>query len=216
MKKNAIVILVLMLFVKVLFSQENKSQFLFLEYRDATIHFRTELQSIEKVNYNLVENKLYFIDRSDKQIKIASGIDNIASIQIGDKSYVIDEKGLKEILSTNPVLILVQYKARSISKPAQVGYGGTSSVASVSTYSDYRSGGQQTILKNQDIEVSNIYNCYWIEKNNKKYKFENKDQFLKIYAKRKDYIRQYLQDSKVDFDKKSDIVKLVRFAEGLN
>lgn len=216
MKKITIIGLLLALTAISSFSQENKSQFLFSEYKDATILYKTGLQSIEKVNYNLIDEKLYFIDRSDKQIKIASYIDNIASIQIGDKSYVIDENGLKEILLINPILLYIQYKAKTRSKPSQVAYGGTSSISSVSTYSEYQSGGQQTKLKNQDLEVSNIYNCFWIEKNKKKYKFDNKDQFLRIYTKKKDLIRQYLQDNKVDFTKKNDIVRLVQFAEGLN
>jgi len=216
MKRALSILFTLLTFTVVVYAQGETSNFLFESYKDAILFYKNGLQSNEKVNFNMIDEKLYFIDRSDKQIKIASGTDNITSILIDDKSYVIDENGLKEILATNPVLLYVRYKVQSRSKPTQVAYGGTSNISSVSTYSDYRSGGQQTILKSQDMEVSNIYNCYWIEKNNKKYKFENKDHFFRIYAKKKDLIGQYLQDNKVNFTNKNDIIKLVLFAEGLN
>ncbi len=213
--KKWITILLFLTIIYNVYSQQNNANFLFPDYQKAIINFNWGAQSTEKINYNLVEEKLYFIDKSDSLIKIVSGIQSIASIQIQDKFYIIDTYGLKERVTTEPPFLYVQYKAATTSQPTTVAYGGSSNIASVSTYTDYRSGGQQTILKNSGLQVSNISPVYWLEKNSRFYQFDNKKQFLKIYPAFKDKLKVYLSENKVDFGSVCDVKKLVEFAEAL-
>lgn len=214
MKKVILILATWAMILPYAFSQQNDfSSYLFDGYKDATIYFKGGLYSQEKVNYNMIDEKLYFIDRKDNQIKVASPIENIVSIQIGDKTYEIDYSGMKEVLNTTPT-IYVQYKAKSKVKDPKVAFGNTSGVSSVTTYSELRDG-EHALLKSQDRVLSEIYHIYWVEKNKKLKKFSNFNQFVKIYPKNKDVLKAYIEKEKIDFENVDSIVALVNYAENL-
>lgn len=215
MKKISMLFLMFLSLSFVAKAGEKDSSFLFPEYQKAEVVYLNGSQSDETVNYNLVDEKLYFIDRSDQRVKVVSDVQHIAAIRIKDKSYLLDVNGFREVIFTDPIEFCVQYKAGHQIVNSNVGYGGTSSVASVSTYSSYRAGGQETIIKQPDIQVSAIYNCYWIGKGNKQYKFTDKNQFLKIYPKQKQKINEYIDTQKLDFNSVLQVAGLVKFAETL-
>ena len=76
----------LLLFLSVLFcavsegyaqSGENSS-FLFGDYQEATVYLKNGRQVRNKMNYNLVSEKFYFIDERDgQQVKILSNVDEV-------------------------------------------------------------------------------------------------------------------------------------------
>lgn len=195
-------------------SQEKLLGYLFDDYKDATVHFKGNQQSNEKVNYNLLDGKLYFIDRQDNRIKVVSDVDKIAFVKVGDRSFLLDGDGMKEVVSTSP-LIYVKYNAKSRKKPSKAAYGGTSQVSSSTSYAELRDGGSHAFMKNDEIEIHSHYNEYWIEKGGKKRKFAQFKQFIKIYSKHKEQLEQYIKDNNVNFEDVKAIIELCRYAEGL-
>lgn len=213
-KKHHILFLFLIGSLITLQAQNEETGFLFEDYADATIYFKGGLASEEKVNYNLLNNTLYFIDKQDGEIKSVSGIENLISVRVGGRTFLVEKDGLTEVLPTKPV-IYVQYKAKGRTKAATAAYGGTSETSSTKSYSELRDGGSHARLKDLEFEISNLYNYYWIEKEEKKKKFTNFKQFLKIYPNHKNILESYIKEQNIDFEDVDAIVNLCLYAEKL-
>src|SRR5690606_18039713 len=71
------------------FRARNKecSAYLFDGYHDAVVYFHDGRKSTEKVNYNLVESALYFIDKRDGPVKVASDYTIIDSLIIAGRTF---------------------------------------------------------------------------------------------------------------------------------
>jgi hypothetical protein len=133
---------------------------------------------------------------------------------MGDRKFLMDVDGLKEVVAEDP-LIYVQMKAKTKAKAKTIGYGGSDGVASVTTYSEFKSGGQISILENDAYEVSSVYKIYWIVKNNKRKLITNFKQLQKMYPKNKEQISNYIETKNVNFDNVTQFVDLVKYAESL-
>lgn len=214
MKRILFTLLIWIGFFSLVLSQHNLSEYLFDDYKDATVHFKGNLKSNERVNYNLLNGKLYFIDKHDNKIKVVSDIEKIAFIKVRDRNFLLDNDGLKEVVSTLP-LVYVKYNAKSRRKPSKAAYGGTSQVSSSANYTELRDGGSHAFLKNDDVEIFLHYNEYWIEKDGKKKKFTQFKQFIKIYSGHKEQLEQYIKDNNINFEDAEAIVELCRYAENL-
>lgn len=214
MKKINSLVTVYTLLVLTSFSQATYGQFLFNEFSDATIYYNNGLHTQEKINYNLVESSLYFIDKKDNEKKIASQTGNISSIKIADREYVFHQNELKEYYGGTPD-IWVKFKFKGRLKAPTVGYGGSGDIASVNTYTNFQEGGQYSSLKKNEFEMTSILHCYWIQKERKIYKIDSFKQLLKLYNPCSDILQHYINDKKTDFEDVAAVVALIRYAESL-
>lgn len=213
MKNYRLLLLSWIAFFSLILQAQEKREFLFEEYQDAMVYFKGLLQSQEKVNYHLVKNKLYFIDKGDGRIKELSDIGNILVIKVGDREFVPTRDGMQEMFPTTP-LIYVQYRAKGIPKAPKGAYG-VAQGAAITTYSEFREGGAHAKLKEYDYEIKEYYNDYWIEKNDKKRAFKDFKQFLKLYPKHKTVLQEYIREKNVDFMDVQAMIALCLYAESL-
>lgn len=213
MKKNQIFIYLLIVFSGQLFAQDSLS-FQFPKYSNATIVYKNGTSTQEKINYNFVEQSLYFVDKKDNQVKVVGNTDPIALIRVEERRYLIDADGLKEVVGEEP-LVYVQLKAKTKAKPKTIGYGGSDGVAAVTTYSEFKAGGQISILENKTYEVSSVYKVYWVVKNNKRKLITNFKQLQKLYPKNRAQISNYIETKNLDFDNATQFVDLIKYAESL-
>lgn len=213
MKKNQIFIYLLIVFSGQLFAQDSLS-FQFPKYSNATIVYKNGTSTQEKINYNFVEQSLYFVDKKDNQVKVVGNTDPIALIRVEERRYLIDADGLKEVVAEDP-LIYVQMKAKTKTKAKTIGYGGSDGVAAVTTYSEFKAGGQISILENKTYEVSSVYKIYWIVKNNKRKLITNFKQLQKLYPKNRTQVSNYIETKNLDFDNVAQFVDLIKYAESL-
>ena len=200
-------------FTFIAMSQE-ETGFLFGEFKEATIHFSGGFQSIEKVNYNILDKELYFIDKNDGLIRIVTGMDRIRIVRIDNRNFIPVKTGMHEAFPTTPP-IFVEYMPKVQKKGQQVGYGGTSQVASTST-NNYLENQNFIFPQKKDYEATSFYNCYWIELNGKKKKFANFNQFLKIYPKHKSILDGRIKTDEIEFNDTQKVIDLCLYAESLN
>jgi len=196
------------------FSQQEPSGFLFTEYQDAQVYVAGTFSN-EKVNYNVMDKQLYYIDQRDGLVRIVDNMSRIRIIKMDNRNFIpVPSGGLQEALPTTPP-IFVEYLPKVKRKGQQVGYGGTSELTS--TNASHYLGREGYILpEKQDIVATSLYNCYWIEKNGKKKKFANFKQFVKIYPENKAILDEYIKMNNVEFNNSEEIVKLCLYAESLN
>ena len=80
-------------FVLTAISQKENSDFLFDEYKEATIYFSSVSFTNEKVNYNTMDRELYYIDKSDGLIKIVMDMLSIRVIKIDNRTFLPSKSG---------------------------------------------------------------------------------------------------------------------------
>ncbi|MEC3880669.1 hypothetical protein [Parapedobacter sp. 10938] len=196
------------------YAQDPLSPFLFEDYNDAVVHFHGGQTSTEKVNYNLVESALYFIDQRDGQVKVVANYRGIDSLVIAGRTFLLDGENALEKVSDDPT-IYIRFNASSTQKPPPVAYGGTSKLASVDVYSTAFFQGLGSDRKTPEQEVSEIYHDYVIELGGKRKKFSNFKQFHRIYRDHKKALEKYVTEHELDFNDVKGIIALCRYAASL-
>jgi hypothetical protein len=201
-----------MMFAISCFGQENKSSFLFREYLPSIVYLSNGKYTEERINFNLLDDQLYFIDKGDGQVRIINKLIAIDSIKIGARKFLLDNKnGVRELVCMNPV-VYVKYKPRRRIKPSTAGFGGTSETSSVTSYSQLRSDGTQ-ILKNPEFVVTEIDPIYWVVRGGEEKKFSDIESLIKIYPERKDKVEQYNKDKNVNMKNIADVTALCHYAQ---
>ena len=74
--------------VCMLYAQDkNTSSFLFDDFQEAVVYFKNGSQFREKMNYNILANKFYFVDRVDNKVKALSNPQDIQVIKFGNRVF---------------------------------------------------------------------------------------------------------------------------------
>lgn len=214
MRKNKWTMSVLTILFLTTLSPAIHAQLLFKDFVDAKIFYNNGSYTQEKINYDIVESNLYFIDKRDNEKKVASQTGNISIIKVADRQYVFRQNELTEYYDGTPG-IWVGFKFKGRIKAATVGFGGSGNIASVNTYSNFQEGGHSAMLKETEYEVSSVFHYYSVFKNKKICKVESFKQLLKLYKPYSDILQHYINDKKTDFEDVSAIVALIRYAESL-
>lgn|SRR5690606_34184234 len=214
MKPTGFLLLLFVVFSTPSYTQESLSPFLFDEYHDAVVHFHGGQTSTEKVNYNLVESALHFIDQRDGQVKVVADYRGIDSLVIAGRTFLLDGKNALEKVSSSPIMY-IRFNANSTLKPPPVAYGGTSKLASVDVYSTAFFRGLGSDRKTPEHEVSEIYHDYVIEHDGKQKKFSNFKQLYRIYRNHSEALEKYVADHELEFNDVKGIIALCRYAESL-
>lgn len=209
MKKNSIVFLLWGL-AALAMAQGGRSYFLFKDYQQAKVFLASGSYTQEKINFNLLENQLYFIDKRDGLAKIIDRSIVVDSILVGLRKFLFTSKdGLREVVCRKP-LVYIRYNPKRRTKASEAAYGGTSETAKVTSYSQLRTDGTE-ILKESEFIVTQIDPTYWVSKDGKDREFVDLKSLAKIYPDKKEIVIRYDQEKKVNFKNVEDVVKLCQY-----
>lgn len=214
MKPTSCLLLLLTVLSMPGYGQEPLSAYLFDDYHDAVVYFRDGRKSAEKVNYNLVESALYFIDKRDGQVKVVSNYQAIDSLIIARRTFLLDGNTALEKVSPAPI-VYIRFNASSKYKPQTIGYGLSSELASVDAYSSASFQGIRTDLQGKEREVSKISHDYIIEKAGKRSRFSSFKQLYRIYPGQRATLEQYVAQHELDFNDVAGMIALCRYAGSL-
>lgn len=199
--KHCLVLFYLLGLVCTVHSQNKEgSPYLFEEFQNAVVIFKDGSQYHEKMNYNLLVNKFFFIDRKDNRVKVLSNPQDVQVIKFGNRTFYIKGNNGIEILPTNPILY-VQYKGNIRKEASKGAYGTKAETTSVRTYGGTNANnGQRYDFDPEKLILGSRYNIYWIEYKGKKKAFKNFKQFLKLYPKQKEELQLFIKENNVDFN----------------
>ena len=160
------------------------------------------------LNYNTDNQTTVFI--KDGQYMTLTGTELIDTIYIGTKKFIPVKNSIYEVVTNGSIALFLSYYNKTRPVVATVDHNGNSrkdnSQVSNTVSDVYVS---RSFKGNYDVE---ILKDYWLKKDNKFYKANNAKQFLKSFpSKIKNTIEQYIQSNNVDFNKESDLIKLVTF-----
>ena len=202
--------------VCMLYAQDkNTSSFLFDDFQEAVVYFKNGSQFREKMNYNILANKFYFVDRVDNKVKALSNPQDIQVIKFSNRVFYTEGNNGIEILPTNPVLY-VQYKGNMRKEASKGAFGQPTETTSVKTYGGtYAGRGERYEFDPEKLILGRRYNIYWVEKKGKKKSFKNFKQFLKLYPKHKEELKLFIKENNIDFNNVQQISRLCIHADSL-
>lgn len=214
--KHCLVLFFLVSFACMAHSQNKEgSPYLFEEFQNAVVFFKDGSQYHEKMNYNLLVDKFFFIDREDNKVKVLSNPQDVQVIKFGNRIFYTEGNNGIEILPTNPVLY-VQYKGNMRKEASKGGYGTGAETTSVRTYGGTNANnGQRYDFDPEKLILGSRYNIYWIEYKGKKKPFKNFKQFLKLYPKQQEQLKLFIKENSVDFNDVQQMSRLCIHAGAL-
>lgn len=190
------------------------SPFLLDKFEKAEVFFHDGSRYQETINYNLLTNRFYFIDKTDQSVKVVSNPQDIFMVKIKGRCFYQEKGYAVEVIPTHPPLF-VQYKAH-IRKEADKGaYGTTSETSSIRTYGGFGANGNRFDLNTEELFIGKRYQHYWLEKNGKRKAFKNFKQFLKLYPEHKAVLEQFIKENQLNIDNVEHVKVLCVHAESL-
>lgn len=198
-------------------AQENKSEFLFDEFQDATVFYRDGRQFMVNLNYNLIGNCFLFKDvEDDNNLKEFAYINQIAMVKTGDRTFLISRNGKSQELLQMEPQVLVEYKGKVKDPGKRAAYGGRSETSAITSISSIQSGGQYHKLEGDRRIVYGLNKTYQITHNKKEKLFSTQKQFLKIFPEQKETLEQFIKENNIDFQNPEQVVTLVNYADALH
>ncbi len=209
--RYTLTVLILVLGLSVLGAQEKQVRYLFPEFTDSYIYYKDGRVFQVPTNYDLFENKFIFIDKDNEKKEFADP-DMIVSIKVGSRIFIPISRGeTAEQIQATPQLLVRYIGNKRIKK--DLTYGGKTETASVDSHSNliYGTGddSKNTVLVKIDYQ-------FYIEKNKRMKQFSTEKQFLKIFSKHKEQLKQYIDGNKIDFETIGEVKKLCNYALSLN
>lgn len=213
--KKVFLLLIVFAWVKTSFAQEvDPALFLFDDYTEGTVLMKNGAKSKGKLNFYLPKGEFFYIDDQDgNKVKALANSDDVYLIEIGTRRFFPSEHGGLEILSPDPAFY-VRHCITFQQKEKTVGFGGTSTLGQVKTYSGNSAGDAFTSIP-IDIKPGNRYNIYWVEHKGKQKEVRNMKQFIKLFSKQKAQLQEYIDAKNVDFNDATAMLALFRYASQL-
>jgi hypothetical protein len=191
----------------------NMNQYLFPEFTECIIKSKTGTESTERGNYNTITGKMAFI-KNDAIVglSVARQADTII---LNDRRFVPFGEIFHEVVVNAPITLFIHHESRLIPPGQPVGYGGTSKVSKVNTYSHISTqGGIYSLEIPPDFEVKYMP-VYWIRRNGEMLSFLGRARFVKIFPEHKKEIGNFIKSQGIKMEDREDLIRLVRYCNEL-
>lgn len=187
------------------------SPYFFKDFREAVFLFNDGHMATADVNYNLLTETWFFVDKQDRNLrKEITGMEEISFIKVGDSLFVPKYKQLVRVLQHEP-LVTVEYVPVSSSNPKSLSYGGQTETAAVDSYTGLSGKGIISGQKMDNRVVTGIEKVYAITIKRKKKHFTDANSFAKLFEKGKRMeIIQYVKDRHIDFSSCETVLQLLK------
>jgi hypothetical protein len=191
----------------------NMSQYLFPEFTLCTIRSTTGTVSTENGNYNTITGKMAFM--KSNTIYGLAVTRQADTISFGNRLFVPFGEVFQEVVVNAPITLFIQHENRLIQPGQQVGYGGTSKVSKVNTYSHLSTqSGIYSLEIPPDFEIKYMP-VYRIRRNGEMYSFLGRTQFIKIFPEHRKEISSFIKSQGIKMEDRDDLTRLVIYCNEL-
>jgi hypothetical protein len=190
-------------------SLKNLPNLLLPAFAKSIVKMKSGEKKIAILNYNLVDQEMVFMQKDQYWV-----LDNphlIDTVYMANRTFIPFEKGFYELAVPGPVTLFIQHKAYAESLGVPTGYGARSQTTGFN-YVKTIYGGNGAI----NLKIPENYKVvddteYWIRKDGVMQKFDNKRQFLKMFADKEKELDQFMSRNKVSFENYQSVIKLVQY-----
>lgn len=191
----------------------NMNQYLFPEFTECIIKSKVGTTTTEICNYNTITGKMAFLkDNTIYGIATARQADTIT---IQNRYFVPFGENFYEVLLNAPITLFIQHESRLIAPGQEVGYGSTSKVSNVDTYSHLSTqSGVYSLEIPPDFEIRYLP-VFWVRRDGNMHSFIGKNQFLKIFPEKKKQVTAFIKEQNIKIEDPADVKKLVEYCNKL-
>ncbi len=193
---------------------KHPEQFVFPDFSVGVVKMKNKEKLALALNYNVVTEKVVF--RLKNQIFDMVEYSNVDTVFIHERKFVPLENVFYEVLVNAPVSLFIQHKGKIQSPPRPAAYGGTSELSS-STYVNNLRMGNDVYRLNSDEPITIVPDpIIWIRKDNEMHAVLNQKSLLKIFSDRKNEIKEFISQNRVDSKNPGHLIGVVNYYNGLS
>lgn len=188
---------------------ENSPQYLYDSFSIGEVLMKDGKVQPAVMNYNTVTDKLIF--EQNGQLLELSNLFTVDTIYLKDTKFIVIDNAFYEVIDTSSIPILIQHKGKLQQPKKEVGFGGTSDVASSHNISIVQMDGNYYNLPlptNFKVTIDPIYS---LMKDGKIVKFSSVRNLQKLFPEKKNEIQKFVKDGKLKFNNREDIEKIISF-----
>lgn len=188
-------------------------QYLFPDFQPGKVAMKTGKDIYLLLNYSVVLEKMMFLQRG--QVYEMVNCESVDTIYLQGKKFIPWNKIFLEVAIEDKIPLFIQHTGKDLGASKPAAYDGKSDVSS-SNYMNYMPlKGEPFRMKNIDETNIKYDDIYWIIIDGQMKSFVSKNQLLKHFPDKKNQIKKYIADNKVDFEVSDDVVKLIEFCNKL-
>lgn len=215
MKKIIVIVLItgiLTGFSKQLFGQSNQDgsmpQYLYEDFGKSTVLMKNGQVQTPQMNYNMITGMMVFF-RADKYYDLMNP-EMVDTVFLNDSRFIPVGKAFYEVIVSGPVSFFIQHKGSLLPAGKEVGYGGTSQVASTDQISNITLSSGQYNLRLPPAYIVRVAPVFWIRRDNEMSSFETEKQFLKIFPGQEEQIKTFMKENKLRVSRPADLATIIK------
>ena len=195
-----------------------RQKYLHPEFRTGHVWYTTGQAATARLNYNLLLGEIQFIQPTGDTLSLADEY-NIKHVTIQtDTFYYAPKNGyLRVTASYHPVKLAVKQSLINLSAYKVGAYDQATAVSAIRQYSTYtdQNGQTRNLKQKGDLLLAKAETFFLIDQNNRFY-VAKKAAFLIVFRNRRAEIIKYLKANAIDFNKETDLKKLLQFCSNLS
>lgn len=214
--KNLVIFLIFSLTAAGLQAQAYDPLFIFDQFLSAKIHFKNRSVTVANMNYDAVNDRMYFKQGEDMmELTNAAMIDSIS--WAGKRCFVPREKGYMEKVIVDNGTVYIAWRIQNVNVGSKGALGAvtqgkveTISIRSLGVFSATDAKGHSA-----DVFQQKNNNEYYLSINGKLEKINNIKQAQKLYPAHKEAIRSFVKEHNINMKEPLSALEFLNYCLGL-
>ena len=190
---------------------------LFSQFENGTVFFKNGGQSSAKLNYDMVQQQMLFLDKDGTEMKISDPL-TIIIVKIGERRFLpASSRGVfYEEIQAGEGSFFVQRVAFFLSAGKAAGYGGYSQTQASSSVGSLQPGGGTYEKLNSGDKFKQVTNFFYYLQSGSKYKkFYSAKTLGKLFKGHESEIEIFANKESINFRKMEDVARMVEYCYSL-
>ncbi|HEV7329422.1 MAG TPA: hypothetical protein VGN63_00125 [Flavisolibacter sp.] len=186
----------------------------FLQFTNGKVYFKDGSQVEAKLNYSHLVDEMHFIDRKEDTLALTN--ENTIQFIVVDKDTFYYHNGYQRLLMQTRGIKLTYKQVWALGDVKKMGaFNQANTSAAITTVSTFvGKDGSYHLTLNEDLDLRRVEQFFLGDPFNR-FGLASKKNVLELFAKKQQTIKIYLKKNNVDFTRKDDLEKLVRFLANL-
>lgn len=214
--KNLAIFLLFSVYALVATAQANDPLFIFDQFYNAKIHFKNRSVTVAPMNYDAVNDRMYFKQGSDMmELTNQESIDSIS--WAGKRCFITHGKNFLEKIKLDNGTCYIAWRIRNINVGSVGALGSVTQgkVENISVRSMGVFSAEDAKSHNADVFQQKNANEYYLPMDGKFKKITNKKHILKLYPAHKSEIEAYMDKENIKMQEPLSVLQLLNFCMGL-
>ena len=191
--------------------------FQYSEFKAGKVFFKDGSKAAAKMNYSRLFDQILFIDTKDDTLAVADE-KTIKFITIDRDTFYFDD-GYMKLIADKGVVKLMEKQVWVVADIRKIGtFNRQTTTVAVQSFSSYTNGSDaaksKDLILNEDI-ILRKETQYFFGNEYDHFARTGKKGLFQLFGKNQRTIENYLNENKINFDKKEDLEKLVQFLSKL-